>query len=131
MNINLPPPPIQNSVGDFVWQEWFRQIRDIVSTLSAIVLSNASSITGSGELSTTSYTNLVNTSGVTLTLPKANAVLTGRTWTIIMGVNGYCDISTQGGDTFTIPTTDTTMRLTNKGSSVSLRCLSTNSWGIV
>lgn len=29
--LQLPPPPIQNESNDFVWKDWFRQLRDNLS----------------------------------------------------------------------------------------------------
>lgn len=29
--LTLPPPPIQNNTDDFIWQEWFRHLRDDLS----------------------------------------------------------------------------------------------------
>ena len=29
--LQLPPPPIRDDTNDFVWQEWFRQLRDDLS----------------------------------------------------------------------------------------------------
>lgn len=69
-------------------------------------------------------------SGLTITLPLASAERYGRDWTVILGVAGWVDITVTAGDTLVIPVADDTIRLTVKGASVTLRCVSKNSWGI-
>jgi hypothetical protein len=32
----IPPPPLQDAAGSFSWLEWYRQLRDYVSTASSI-----------------------------------------------------------------------------------------------
>ncbi len=73
----------------------------------------------------------VTATGKTITLPAASTVRIGSKWTIILATTGYVDITRAGSDTITLPTTDTTIRLTNKGASVTLCCLTASSWGIV
>ncbi len=75
-------------------------------------------------------TYVVTATGQTLTLPSASTNI-GKTWTIILAVNGYVDIARSGSDTLNLPTNDTVIRLNNKGASVSLRATSATSWSIV
>jgi hypothetical protein len=82
-------------------------------------------------LDDTYRTVMVSATAKTITLPAASAARVGKDWTVILGTNGYCDIAAAGADTLTLPTNDTIIRLNNKGASVSLRCLSSTSWGIV
>ena len=82
-------------------------------------------------LTTTYPTTVVTATGKTMTLPGAAAGLVGRTWTVVLGTNGYTTVSRSGSDTIILPDSSTSIRLDNKGSSVSLRCLTTSSWGVV
>ena len=75
-------------------------------------------------------TLLVTATGKTMTLPAASTARIGRSWTIILGTVGYVDITRAGSDTIYLPTNDVTIRLTNKGASVTLECLSATTWGI-
>ena len=81
-------------------------------------------------LDDTRRTVLMTATGKTVTLPAASAARIGKDWTVILGVEGYTDITRAGSDTLTLPTNDTTIRLDNKGASVTLRCLTASSWGI-
>lgn len=81
-------------------------------------------------LDDTRRTVLMTATGKTVTLPAASAARIGKDWTVILGVDGYTDITRAGSDTLTLPANDTTIRLDNKGASVTLRCLTASSWGI-
>lgn len=81
-------------------------------------------------LDDTRRTVLMTATGKTVTLPAASTARIGKDWTVILGVEGYTDITRAGSDTLTLPTNDTTIRLDNKGASVTLRCLTASSWGI-
>jgi len=70
-------------------------------------------------------------SGLTMTLPPASSDRYGRDWTVSLGVAGWTDITVSAGDSLILPGVDDTIRLDIKGSSVTLRCMSGNSWGIV
>lgn len=82
------------------------------------------------SLDDTRRTVLMTASGKTVTLPAASAARIGKDWTVILGIAGYTDIARAGADTLTLPTNDTTIRLDNKGASITLRCLTASSWGI-
>lgn len=82
------------------------------------------------NLTDTSHVIYITASGKTVTLPACTSGRIGEAWTIIQAVNGYVDITRTGSDTFIIPTSDTTIRLTTKGASVTLMCLTTSTWGI-
>lgn len=81
-------------------------------------------------LDDTRRTVLMTATGKTVTLPAASASRIGKDWTVILGAAGYTDITRAGSDTLTLPTNDTTIRLDNKGASITLRCLTASSWGI-
>lgn len=83
------------------------------------------------SLDDTNHTVLVTATGKIMTLPAASTARIGLTWTVVLGTTGYVDVKVSGSDTFYLPTTDTTIRLTAKGTSVSLRCLTATSWSIV
>ena len=91
---------------------------------------NVNSVSVNTTLDDTYYTVEVTSSGKTITLPACSTARIGKTWTIILGTDGYTDITRSGSDTLTLPTTDTTIRLSNKGASVSLKCLTANSWEV-
>lgn len=92
---------------------------------------SVSIVTVDTALDDTYKTVLVSVTAKVITLPAASASRIGKEWTIVLGTIGYCDIAAAGSDTLTLPTNDTIIRLNNKGASVSLRCLSSTSWGIV
>ncbi len=128
-----PPVPVYDQMGTFTWLEWFRKLRDLVLTIwtDKVYDETITSVSGNVTLTDTSHTAYVTTSAVTITLPAASTARIGNEWTIIQGVEGYVDITRSGSDTINLPTSDTTIRLTQKGSSVTLRCLTTSVWGIV
>lgn len=73
---------------------------------------------------------LATVSGLTMTLPPASAERYGRDWTVLLAAAGWVDVTVSGTDVLILPVVDDTIRLTVKGSSVTLRCVSSNSWGI-
>ncbi len=93
-------------------------------------LDNVASVSLDTSLDDTYSTVVVSTTAKVITLPAASTARIGKSWTVVLGVSGYCDIETAGADTLTLPTNDTIIRLNNKGASVTLRCLSASSWGI-
>ena len=82
-------------------------------------------------MTTTYGTYRVTASGKTMTLPACSSAILGREWTIVLATNGYVDIERDGTDTLTLPDNSAIIRLNNKGASVTLRCITTSSWGIV
>lgn len=92
---------------------------------------NVTSVSANTTLDDTYQTVLVTATGKTITLPAASTARIGKIWTVILGTTGYTNITRSGSDTLNLPTTETTIRLTNKGASVSLKCLTSSSWGIV
>ena len=175
----IPPPPSKTqSMDSYIWQDWFRLIRDRASAaLTSVTWSDidftGSNITSIGtrdhntlttiqggtvgeynhltdvelanarrdvlmattainlSLDDTYQTVVVTASGKTITLPAASTARIGKVWTTILGVNGYVDVSRAGSDTLTLPETNTKIRLNTKGASLSLKCLTATSWGIV
>lgn len=92
---------------------------------------NVSSVSTNTTLDDTHQTVYVTATGKTITLPAASTARIGKVWTVILATVGYTDIVRNGSDTLTLPETSTTIRLDVKGASVSLKCLSSSSWGIV
>jgi hypothetical protein len=131
MSLHLPPPPL---TGLPIFDRWlailWRYLQSIPWT--AIDYSDSSSTaTVDTTLTDAMLTVVVTTSGATITLPAASASRIGNEWTIILGVSGYTTITRSGSDTLTLPEADTSIRLDTKGTSVTLRCLTATSWGIV
>jgi hypothetical protein len=91
---------------------------------------NVLSVVDNTTLDDSHFTIRVTTTGKTITLPAASSARLGKEWTIMLATVGYTDI-TSGTDTINLPTNDNTIRLTNKGASVTIRCVSATSWGIV
>lgn len=87
-------------------------------------------ITQNTQMGDDEHSFIATVSGLTMTLPPVSAERYGRDWTIILGADGWVDITVSGDDLLILPVTDDTIRLTVKGSSVTLRCVSSNSWGI-
>jgi len=76
-------------------------------------------------------TVIVTATGKTITLPAASTARIGNVWTIIQNVVGYVDITRAGSDTLVLPDSNTTIRIDTKGASISLKCITSSSWGIV
>lgn len=76
------------------------------------------------------YTVLVTVSAKTITLPEAQPSRYGRSWTIIQNCNGYVDVAPQPTDEIILAGGSDTIRLTQIGSNVTLRCVSINQWVI-
>ena len=83
------------------------------------------------SLSDSAYSVLTTASAITITLPAASTARIGISWSITLGVSGYVDIARAGTDTIYLPTNDTTIRITNKGASVTLRCMTATSWSLI
>jgi hypothetical protein len=77
------------------------------------------------------YTCVVTATAKTITLPTAVPARYGREWTVIMNCTGYVDIEPDVSDTIIIPGGSDTIRLTQIGSNVTLRCVSATEWVIV
>lgn len=113
------------------WQEAVRQIAIFANTHTHAPYSKTSTVSASGTLDESSHCASVSVSGLTLTMPPASERLIGQDWTVHLAVAGYVDITVSGSDTFILPEADDTIRLDTKGTSVTLRCLSSTTWGIV
>jgi hypothetical protein len=99
--------------------------------LEGVLIGGQTSVAISSALTNLTRSVLVTATGTTQTLPAASAAIIGGTWTVSLGALGYVDITVTGADTFNLPTSDTTIRLTSKGDSVSIRCTSATQWSIV
>lgn len=76
-------------------------------------------------------TIVVAASGTVQTLPAASNSQVGDEYTVILATAGFVDVTRSGADTINLPVADTAIRLNQKGASVTLRCLTNSSWGIV
>jgi hypothetical protein len=90
-------------------------------------ISTAVSLTLTNSLRTV----YVTASGKTITMPAAASARDGDEWSVTLACPGWVDIARSGSDTFTIDGAQTAIRLDNVGASVSLRRLSSTSWGVV
>ena len=88
-------------------------------------------VTASTTLDDYKHTAYVTTSGLTITLPECSDARIGVDWTIHLGTVGNVTIAPSAGDTIVLPTTDTTVALYNKGDSVTFRCMTNTTWGMV
>ena len=95
------------------------------------VVSAVGDVSTSTALTDAYYTARVLVSGLTLSLPSASAARIGYTWTVVLAVAGDVTVAPQGTDTLLLPTTDTSITFYDRGSSLSFRCLTATSWGIV
>jgi hypothetical protein len=132
----LSPPPVrdkykveQDRGGQWwadiplSWKIWFDRL--------AFNYKSISNVTSSTTLTSSGYTAFIEVTGLTVTLTPAAANIISDEWTIILGVAGIVTIVPNGSDTINLPTTDNSISMTNKGASVTLRCLSATTWGIV
>ena len=93
---------------------------------------NVTTVTTSTKtLTDAEQTVLVTFSGCLVTLPAASTSRIGKIWTVILGTKGYTVVQRSGSDTLNINTSETSVRLRTKGASVSFKCLTSTSWGIV
>lgn len=88
------------------------------------------SISVDHQASTDAYWIEATVTGLTVTLPKCDPEILGRTWAITLSAVGDVAIVTTLGDTFKTPdsATETTAILNRRGSTVVLRCSSVNNW---
>lgn len=91
---------------------------------------NVTSVSANTTLDDTYRTVYVTATGKTITLPAASSARIGHDWTVILATDGYTDVARNGSDTLTLPEISSTIRLDQKGTSVTLRCLTASSWGI-
>lgn len=133
MAVNLPPIPNEPLSNIHTWRDWFTFLRTHFNTmwLSFQRSIESDSVTSNTTLGTDYGTIYVTTSGKTITLPAASTDIIGESWTIILATVGWVDITVSGSDTLILPVVDDTIRLDTKGSSITLRCLTATSWGIV
>jgi len=78
-------------------------------------------------------TVLVEATGKTITLPACSAGVIGEEVTINLTVTGTCTIVCAGSDSMPLPSsaTETTVIMTARGQSLTFRCLTATTWGIV
>lgn len=78
-------------------------------------------------------TTYVTATGKTITLPAASPTRIGKEWTINFSTTGTLTIQRNGSDTIMTPTsaTDTSVSVTERGTSITFRCNSATSWIIV
>jgi len=175
----LPPPPTNDSQGSYAWLEWFRQLRNYISTVGSVPwniinfagssisdiasrshqslqslqggsagqyyhltaveqsdissLNNVTSTAVDLTLTTANNTVYVTATGKTITLPAASTANIGRTWTINFSTTGTLTIQRAGSDTIMTPTsaTETSISVTERGTSIQLKCNTATTWIIV
>lgn len=131
-----PPPSRDNYLSEgkpliripLSWIKWFDAIHKIFKRESTIT-----SISSSTSLNDTHGTVLITTSGLTITLPPASLDIIGNDWTVIFGTTGTCTIVCAGSDTFPAVTsaTETSVVMVARGDSLTFRCTTATTWGIV
>jgi hypothetical protein len=92
---------------------------------------NILSVAVDTTLSDTAYTVLVTASAKTITLPTATSARLGRSWTVVQNCTGYVDVAPDVTDEIILAGGSDTIRLTQIGSNVTLRCVSSTQWVIV
>lgn len=129
----LSPIPRHEISEVHVWRDWFTFLRTFFNIMwfSFQRERESDSVTSNTTLDTEYGTIYVTVSGKTITLPPASTDIIGESWTIILATIGWVDITVSGSDTIVLPVVDDTIRLDVKGSSITLRCLTATSWGIV
>ena len=95
----LPPPPIQNKPGSFTWLEWYRQLRNYVSTSGSvpwyIINFSGSNLT---DTAIRLHNNLQGLQGGAMVSSLWNRTLVSRARTRIRrceGFVGICEVSSQ------------------------------------
>lgn len=137
--LSMPNLPICGYPQDSYERRLSVKLNEYLSGIQKFVNSLFSEFTASSPVSITASTTLtnayrqvtVNTSGITVTLPELSTVVLGSEWTVTLGVAGSCTIAKDAADTFIIPTSDTTIQLIEKGTSLDFRKVSDTQWGIV
>jgi hypothetical protein len=83
------------------------------------------------QATTDAYWIVMTATGKTVTLPKCSNEIIGRVWSITLAATGDVTISTFAGDTVPTPATpaETSVILNRRGSTVAMRCTSSNTWG--
>lgn len=113
----LPPPPLQDPQGSFGWLEWYRQLRDYISTASSIPW-NIIQFAGSKltDLQQRSHGDLQNIQGGT---PSERYHLTAaEVATISSGITTLTITSTAVD--YTVLTTDNVIKVTAASKTVTL-----------
>jgi hypothetical protein len=76
------------------------------------------------------HTVVVTATGKTISLPKASTAILGHIWTVIQDVVGTVTIDMDALDSL-VGTDEITVLSTTRGTSLSFKCLSATTWGIV
>ena len=92
---------------------------------------SVTSIAADATLTDAQHCVLVTASGCEITLPAASADRVGGTWTVALGVPGWTEISAAGSDVILLDGASDSITLDQRGTSVSLRCVTATSWVIV
>jgi len=92
---------------------------------------NVASVSSGTSLSDANRTVIATTSGITITLPAASTARVGKDWTVYLGTAGWVDVTVAGSDTFLLEDNEDTLRLDEEGASVTVRCITATSWGLV
>lgn len=136
----LPPPPLQDAQGSFGWLEWYRQLRDYLSSASsipwAIINFAGSKITDIQQRRHNDLQNIQGGSaGEYYHLTAAQVAAIGAASSVITKTSSYvatasdgtilCD-ATSGTLTVTIPTA-----VGNSGSILSIKKIDSSGNGVV
>jgi len=129
--------PVSNgsAVAPWQWLKWFENLRAGAN----VVISEfdrehtVTSVSVSTALDDTHGTVVVGTDGLTITLPAASTERIGKIWTVIFSTAGTCIVACAGADTFPAITsaTETSLTMTSRGESITFKCLTSTTWGIV
>lgn len=122
---------LQNMQGGTTSQYYHLTLAQVtkLNSLQDITLTTSTAV--NKTLDTNHFTVYTTAASITITLPAASADIVGKTWTVCLSVTGPVTITRAGSDVLLLPTTDTSVTLYNKGDSLSFRCLSATTWGIV
>ena len=139
MKLDLPPAKElivkDDGFGTWNWLKWFDVVYKILMGVNSefIRTHSVDVVSTSTQLNDTHGTVVVDTDGLTITLPAASLDSVGNDWTIIFATTGTCTVQCSGADTFPAITsaTETTASMVSRGESLTFRCTSSSTWGIV
>ena len=135
-----PPPSRENYINadgkntiriPWSWLKWFDIAYKILCEVNRE--HTVKNITSNTTLDDTHGTVVVTIDGITITLPVASTARIGMEWTVIFATTGSCIVACDGNDTFPAVTSasETSVTMTGRGDSVTFKCTSSTTWGIV
>jgi hypothetical protein len=89
-----------------------------------------SEIVADVEADTSAHVIIAQVTGLVVTLPKCSIEIKGKVWFFTLGVVGDLTVQTKEGDSIPTPllAEETTIQLTERGSTITLRCISNTQW---